>query len=128
MQLEAFGRPLRYRLRSGDQFVLRPGQPVDLPEDAARTLLRQAGDRVRVVGDMVKEPAAADARPIYWESENGIWHGPVKPEFLGRIGIHPNEEFYVIVIYQGITYPILADRLRSRQAFEDQERRGCDTG
>jgi hypothetical protein len=120
MHLEAVGRSLRYRLKSGEEFVLRPGQSVDLPNDTARRLLRQAGDRIRVVPDVVVQAAAVNAVPIYWEAENGIWHGPVKPKSLGRLG----EQFYVVVTYRGVICPILPDRLRSRQAFETNKQ-GC---
>lgn len=49
MLLEATGKPLRYKLRSGDEVLLEPGRPVDMPDGAARSLLKQAGERVRVV-------------------------------------------------------------------------------
>jgi hypothetical protein len=36
--------------------------------------------------DIAVEPASATANPIYWEATDGTWHGPVKPEYLGRTG------------------------------------------
>lgn len=49
MQLEAISKPLRYRLRTGEEILLRPGIPVELPDLAAQKLLAQAPDRVRLV-------------------------------------------------------------------------------
>lgn len=49
MLLEAIGKPLRYKLRSGEEVRLEPGYPVELPDKSARSLLKQAGERVRVV-------------------------------------------------------------------------------
>lgn len=64
------------------------------------------------------EPASPTARPIYWESMDGTWHGPAKPEYLGRTGLGQNERFWVIVIYQESIRWIWADLLRSRQEAE----------
>lgn len=48
MQLEAIEKPLRYRLRDGREILISPGQPVDLPDEAAQKLLARAPDRVKV--------------------------------------------------------------------------------
>ena len=49
MQLEAISDPIVYRLRSGEEIVLRPGVPTELPEPAAKQLLQKAPDKVRQV-------------------------------------------------------------------------------
>jgi hypothetical protein len=72
--------------------------------------------------DIAIEPASSTARPIYWETMDGAWHGPVKPEYLGRTGSGENEVFWVIVTHNGIMRWIWSDLLRSRQAFQNQKR------
>ena len=62
MQLEAIGKPLRYRLRDGQELTLRPGEPVDVPDHAALQLLRKAPTRVRVT--------FAVGSIISWEGED----------------------------------------------------------
>lgn len=52
MQLEATQKPLRYRLRDGREILISPGQPVDLPDEAARKLLARAPDRVKVAASV----------------------------------------------------------------------------
>jgi hypothetical protein len=73
--------------------------------------------------EVVIEPASPTARPVYWESEDGTWHGPVKPEYLGRTGSGDKEQFWVIVSYKGTVRWIWSDLLRSRQVFDTQRRR-----
>ena len=65
MQLEAIGKPLRYRLKDDQELTLRPGQPVDVPDGAAQQLLRKAPTRVRVafeVGAMISWQVAERRR------------------------------------------------------------------
>ena len=82
MQLEATGKPLKYRLRSGKEILFQPGCPVDVPDESARELLKKAGDRVRVVSPapVVIESAHQNARPVYWERANGR----IRPDRLDR--------------------------------------------
>ncbi len=67
--------------------------------------------------DIAIEPASPTARPIYWEGMDGTWHGPVKPEYLGRTGKGRSEQFWVVVNDKGIIRWIWAELLRSRRAF-----------
>jgi len=120
MQLEATGKPIKYRLKSGEEVTLRPGVPTELPGPAATQLLRKARDKVRLVdrGSAIQpdgvliESAVPNARPVFWESKDGTWHGPAKPEYLGRTGRALNERFWVIVSYKGAIWWIWADLLR----------------
>lgn len=123
MLIEALA-PLRLRLPERD-LALRPGEPVELPDNQARRLMEKAGGKVRQVvrdayGPLEMQAASPTARPIYWESTDGTWHGPVKPEYLGRSGLGDSERFWVTVTYQDSILWICADLLRSRQAFEAQ--------
>ena len=72
--------------------------------------------------DIVLEPASPTARPVYWESREGTWHGPVKPEYLGKTGTGDKEVFWVVVCYNKTVQWIRSDLLRSRQAFEAQRK------
>ena len=119
--------PLRIRLPERELFLV-PGQQVDLPDKHALQLLEKVGTKVRRLSPdtdeaIVIEPASPAARLIYWESTEGTWHGPVKPEYLGRTGSGPNEQFWVIVNHKGSIWWIWADLLRSRQAFLAGERK-----
>ena len=65
---------------------------------------------------LVIEPAAPDARPIYWEAADTRILGPAVPEFLARAG----DTFWIVTTFEGQARWINADRLRSRKAFEQQ--------
>ena len=116
MRLEATRQALRYRLKSGQEFLLKPGCPVDIPDEAAQSLLTKAGDQVRVVPEVTIEPAHPNARPVYWERGTGEIAGPAQPEFLAKAG----DTFWVVCQFQGVPVWVNADRLRSQQAFERQ--------
>lgn len=108
--------------------LLEPGKPVEFADEQAAKLISKVPNKVRQVLPNREEPieiqpAAPTARPIYWESMDGTWHGPVKPEFLGRTGSGDREQFWVIVTYKGGIRWVCADLLRSRKAFECQEGR-----
>lgn len=60
------------------------------------------------------ETAPSNARAIYWEAGDGRILGPVVPEFLGRDG----KTFWIVITFEEQIRWINADRLRSRQAFE----------
>lgn len=110
-------RPLTVRFRTGI-VELKPGQPVELPESEALRLLAKAKGKVRLVESnqsMEIEPAAENARPVYWEQADGIV-GPARPLFLGRYG----NTFLVVAEYEGDLTTINADVLRSKKAFEAQ--------
>ena len=63
MRLEATRKALRYRLKSGQEFLLKPGCPVDIPDEAAKSLLNKAGAQVRVVEDSIRAGQIAE-----WDS------------------------------------------------------------
>jgi len=65
---------------------------------------------------VVIEPAAPNARPVFWKSATGEILGLARPEFLAQVGPH----FWVIVTWDGLPRWIRSDRLRSKQAFETQ--------
>jgi hypothetical protein len=67
--------------------------------------------------DITVEPASAMARSIYWEAMDGTWHGPVKPEYLGRTGSREAERFWVVVTCRGKMWWIRTDQLRSKNEF-----------
>ena len=93
-------------------FDLRPGKPMDLPEEQALKLLVKAPGQVKVCSpDVVVEPAAMNARPVYWEGVTGDLLGPAVPEYLGRTGSGHEERFWVVVRYQNSIRWIRADRL-----------------
>ena len=115
--------PLRVKT-AGQWRFLEPGKPFEFADDQAVKLLAKMPDKVRQVTPdkdeaIVIDPASPMARPIYWESMDGTWHGPVKPEYLGRTGTVPNERFWVIVNDEGNIRWIWADLLRSHQAFSN---------
>jgi len=98
-------------------------RPVATPESLEA--LDQRGDEViSGIVDVVVEPASPTAKPIYWEAMDGTWHGPVRPEYLGRTGRSHNEQFWIIVSYSGAFRWIWADLLRSHQAFLARKRIG----
>jgi len=56
------------------------------------------------------EPAARNAKAIYWETGTGRILGPAVPEFLARDG----STFWISTAFEGQIRWINADRLRSR--------------
>ena len=133
MQLEATGKPIRYRLKTGEEFILRPGVPMELPDQAATQLLQKASAMVRRVDsalapplqaaeDIMIEPAAANPRPVYWERADLSIVGPGRPEFLAKVGTGATERFWVIVEYQGQAIWVQSNQLRSRKAFNQQRK------
>lgn len=70
--------------------------------------------------EVVIEPAAPDARPVFWERGTGEIVGPGQPEFLAKVGSGPKESYWVIALYQGLPVWINATVLRSKRQFEQQ--------
>lgn len=66
--------------------------------------------------DIIIEPAAPNARPVYWQTGDGRILGPAVPEFFLRDG----EGYWISVTFKGHVRFIRDDRLRSRKAFEEQ--------
>lgn len=114
MLIEA-SHPLTVR-RSSGELRLVPGYPVELPDGEAIRLLEKANGKVRAITPPVIEPAAQNARPIYWETGDGRILGPAVPELLAQVG----SEFWIVTTFEGYPRWINADRLRSRKAFEEQ--------
>jgi hypothetical protein len=122
MKLEAVGKPFIYRWPGGE-VRLEPGKPVELPPERAAKLLARASGRVRQVDTkepVVIEPAAPNARPVYWERADGSISGPAKPEFLAKVGDGPKASFWVVAEFEAQPVWIRSDRLRSKTAFEQQ--------
>lgn len=123
MKLEAIGKPFIYRWPGGE-VRLEPGKPIDLPADRAAKLLARASGRVRQVeseGAVVIEPAAPNARPVFWQRADGSIVGPAQPEFLARVGHGPTASFWVVALFEGLPVWINATVLRSKQQFEQQK-------
>lgn len=125
MRIEAL-HPLHIRRASGD-LHLRPGIPIDLPDEEAAKLLQKVPDKVRVVteGGTRLEPAVtADGfplRPVYWERGDGSIVGPGQPEFFARIDCGNREEdFWLVVLFDGETVWIRSDRLRAERELSQQ--------
>ena len=68
MQLEAMGKPLKYRLRTGEELLLQPGCPVEVPDESARSLINKAGNRVRVVVLANRANGDLTGRVVTWDS------------------------------------------------------------
>lgn len=66
--------------------------------------------------DIIIEPAATNARPVYWETGTGRILGPVTPELLAKDG----ETFWMVTTFEWQTRWINAGQLQSKQAFEQQ--------
>jgi hypothetical protein len=115
MQLETTKEPIKYRLKTGEEITLRPGVPIELPDHAATQLLKKAADKVHLV-DSVIEPAAPQARSVYWEkADTSIW-GPATPLLVER----SSQDYVLVVEYRGELISVNAKVLRSKEAFETQ--------
>ena len=65
------------------------------------------------------EPAAPNARPIFWERATGI-AGPAHPEFLAMTGRGPRASYWVVAQFEGLPIWINSLQLRSKRQFEHQ--------
>jgi hypothetical protein len=123
MQLEATGNPIKYRLQSGIEIVLRPGVPTELPDRSAQELLLKASGKVREV----VSPSASLAervsglKPVYWESMEGTIIGPGQVLSITQDG----SEFWICVGYERFLYWIRDSLLRSQEAFKAQKQWIC---
>ena len=68
MQLEAVGKPLKYRLRTGEELLLQPGCPVEVPDESALSLMSKAGNRVRVVALANRSNGDLTGHIVNWQS------------------------------------------------------------
>src|SRR6476646_9489136 len=83
MQLEAMGKPIKYRLKTGEEVTLKPGVPMELPDPAGAQLLKKAPDKVRRVNEATRESAEGRIQTskahslITWSDCEGKTTGPV---------------------------------------------------
>ena len=131
MQLEATGKSIRCRLRSGEEILLRPGVPTELPDRAAAELLKKAPNRVRVVevvpaSDSIVEPASC--RPVYFETEPGVIHGPAVVSLMARtVSPDKTSSFWMCVKWQNSYRWLHESLLRSRRDYDQQYQQTCNT-
>ena len=95
----------------------------------AKEILAQGGrqqpakvvtDPDRISNKTVIEPAAPNARPVYWEAADGQILGPAGPESLAMVGSGQTAAFWVVVTYDGSPRWVQSERLRSEQQFKNQ--------
>lgn len=136
MRVEAIARPITYRWPQGE-VLLRPGRPVELPDDRARRLLEKASGKVRAVGPapvptpapvpdgLVAEPAirpdGGAVTPVFYEDGDGRIQGPYSPELFSRCG----SEFWVCLVTSDGLRWVSSDRLRTRSQFKRQVSTPC---
>lgn len=103
--------------RDGHVTTCSPGQRISLSQEKAQRMLEHVGEKVRLIQDepseTVTEPAAPNARPVWWESMTGDMRGPATPLFLAKTGTVAKERFWVIVEFEGQTWWIQDERLRA---------------
>ena len=100
MQLEATGKPLKYRLCTGEELLFQRGCPVDVPDKSARALLKQAGDRVRIVASEKRVDSDLLGQIVNWESR--LFCGEMRATVLEDLGhsircIHPLTEVECVI-------------------------------
>jgi hypothetical protein len=67
-------------------------------------------------------PDGSPLSPIYWERATGDIAGPAQPEFFARMGQGTaDQDFWIIVQYQGATVWVRSDRLRSKQQWMNRK-------
>ncbi len=128
MWIEA-SQPLRLRFKDGDDLHLRPGCPVEVPDDAGNRVLAKGGGKIRIVdrpqSDVVIEPAmkpdGSALSPIHFKDLHGKIFGPAHVEFVAKT---INEQFWVVVNYEGSLRWILSDRLRANPRGDRQRADG----
>lgn len=91
------------------------GDKVPMTEPNA-SAVTHGGNTASAIQNFETQPAAPNAKAIYWETGNGRILGPAVPEFLGRDG----NTFWVSVTFDDRIWWINADRLRSWKAFVNQ--------
>jgi len=118
--------PLHIRRPGGDLHLL-PGQLVELDAKEAQRLLTKAHGKVRVIAqeEIVIEPAMKPdgnrLSPIFWERADGSIVGPAQPEFFARVGCGNREEdFWLVIQFDGQTVWIRPDKLRTEWAYDQQ--------
>lgn len=130
MQLEATDKPIRYRLRSGEEIVLRPGIPSEVPDQAAQELLLKAAGKVRPVDRSTAEVTIEALRarcPVYWSSGGRIVGPGLVSHVLKCSGHDGIDQFWLLIEFAESWRWVNSTYLRSRQAFEWQTRQACNT-
>lgn len=70
--------------------------------------------------DVTIEPAAPNARPVFWERADGQICGPATPEFRARVSSGPRTIYLVVAQFLGEPVFINSTALRSKRQFETQ--------
>jgi len=116
-------KPMLLHLPDSD-LLLQPGTQVELPEEQASRLLAKCPGKIRPIlpsqTETVIEPAATNARPVYWERADMSIVGPGTPEFLARVANGPRPSYWVVAIYEGKPVWINSTQLRSKRQFEQR--------
>lgn len=109
--------PLKVRLPGGQLRDLLPGQPVDLPDEAARKLLQRAPGRARVASQPLLTSVSTSSRPVYFETMAGELLGPaVVSHLTSALDSQGKEWAWFCLDYQGSWLWVREDRLRSKPA------------
>lgn len=124
MLIEATQQPIRYRLKSGVEVLLPPGVPTELPDEAARQLVKKAGSKVRVVeraDTILIESATPHLQVVYFFRESaGAILGPARVDFATKVGEGPTVQYWLFVTYEGLPIAVNTTQLRSQREFETQ--------
>jgi hypothetical protein len=87
--VEAITHPIRFYFADGQEVRLKPGHPVDLPQDRARRLLGKVGKKVRVVPSRPRPAGACTCcgGTRFWLSVQdalicGTCHPPANPSLV----------------------------------------------
>src|SRR5437867_2330171 len=86
--IEATDTPIRYRLHTGEEVLLKPGVPTELTDHAGRQLLKKAGNKVRLV------PVDHTGHIVTWDSPLfGLLSATVLEDFSHGVRVvHPLTE------------------------------------
>jgi len=75
------------------------------------------------LSDVVIEPAAMNATPIFWERlSTGDILGPAQPEFLAMVSSGLKASYWIVAQFEGLPLWINSILLRSKRQFEEQAR------
>lgn len=103
---------------------MRPTQTARCPQCQAMVNLAwgtcAACEHPLTSAEIITEPAAPNARPVYWEKSDGAIWGPARPVLLARAGTGVKESSWIAVLYREQPVWINVAMLRTRQAFERQ--------
>ena len=130
MHLESTGKPFRFRLLTGEEVRFQPGVPIDLPDPSAKSLLKLAGDKVRIVDAPLSwsvstrttestEPLVVPLDPlvptaplqlgwlIAYRDRSGRLHGGSDERPYGTVtGCYWNGESWRVTVLNGTSLPL----------------------